>query len=156
MAMAVGGGRRNGRGRHRSQPISGINVTPMVDVMLVLLVIFIVTAPLLTAGVPVDLPATNAAPLRGDDQPLTVSIKADNTVWLQETQVDLDDLAPRLKAITSAKPDTRIFVRGDAGVNYGRVMDVMGTLSTAGFSHVALVTQSPKTGAPAGSKSKQK
>ena len=142
MAMALGGG---GRGhRRRYTPISGINVTPMVDVMLVLLVIFMVTAPLLTAGVPVDLPATNAKPLTGDDQPLTVTVKSDGTVWIQETQIDIDDLAPRLKAITSAKPDTRIFVRSDAAVNYGRVMEVMGNLGAAGFTHVALVTQPPK------------
>ena len=147
MAMAVGGGRRSGRGRRRSQPIAGINVTPMVDVMLVLLVIFMVTAPLLTAGVPVELPSTDAKPLKGDDQPLSVSVKADGTIWLQETQVQIDELAPRLKAISSAKPDTRIFVRGDAGINYGRVMEVMGTLSAAGFTKVALVTQPAKAGA---------
>src|SRR5579871_2488662 len=117
MAMEVGGGRRGHGRRGRAAPFSQINVTPMVDVMLVLLVIFMVTAPLLTAGVPVELPATSASPLKGEDQPLSVTIKADGTVWLQETKVELDDLAPRLKAITSAKPDTRIFVRGDAASN---------------------------------------
>jgi len=155
MAMAVGNSGRRGR-RRRSVPISGINVTPMVDVMLVLLVIFMVTAPLLTAGVPVDLPATNASPLKGDDQPLTVTVKSDGSVWLQETMIQLDDLAPRLKAISAAKPDTRIFVRGDAATNYGRVMEVMGTLSTAGFAHVALVTQPPKPAAQGSVKSREK
>jgi biopolymer transport protein TolR len=155
MAMAVGSPGRRGR-RRRSVPISGINVTPMVDVMLVLLVIFMVTAPLLTAGVPVDLPATNASPLKGDDQPLTVSIKSDGSVWLQETAIELDQLTARLQAISSAKPDTRIFVRGDAAANYGRIMEVMGTLSSAGFSHVALVTQSPKPAAQGSGKSRQK
>lgn len=154
MAMAVGGGGRRGR-RRRSVPISEINVTPMVDVMLVLLVIFMVTAPLLTAGVPVDLPATDAKPLKGDDQPLTVTVKSDGSVWLQETMVELDQLAPRLQAISSAKPDTRIFVRGDAATNYGRVIEVMSALNAAGFSHVALVTQPPKAVSAGSAKSKR-
>lgn len=140
MAAALGNSGRRTRSR-RFTPIAGINVTPMVDVMLVLLVIFMVTAPLLTAGVPVDLPSTNARPLTGDDQPLTVTVKADGTIWLQETQVQLDELAPRLQAITSAKPDTRIFVRGDAAISYGQMMQVIGNLNQAGFSHVGLVTQ---------------
>ena len=148
MAMGVtssGRGRRGG-GRHRSTPISQINVTPMVDVMLVLLVIFMVTAPLLTSGVPVDLPAANAKPITGDDRPLTVSIKADGTIWLSEdTQVQLDDLAPRLKAMSANNPDARIFVRGDGAITYGRMIEVLTNLQGAGLNHVALLTQPTKT-----------
>jgi biopolymer transport protein TolR len=146
MAMGVtssGRGRRGGR--HRSTPISQINVTPMVDVMLVLLVIFMVTAPLLTSGVPVDLPSANAKPITGDDRPLTVSIKADGTIWLSEdTQVQLDDLAPKLKAMSSNNPDARIFVRGDGAITYGRMIEVLTNLQGAGLNHVALLTQPAK------------
>src|SRR5450830_1770238 len=114
MGASLGGG-RGGRGGHRRsfRPMADINVTPMVDVMLVLLVIFMVTAPLLTAGVPLELPKTNAGQLKGDDKPVSVSIKTDGSVWLQETKVEMDELAPKLKAITAEKPDTVIFVRGD-------------------------------------------
>jgi len=139
MAMSVGGNR--GGHRRRFRPMAEINVTPMVDVMLVLLVIFMVTAPLLTSGVPVDLPKTAAGQLKGDDQPLAVSVDGKGRIFIQDTEVQLDELAPRLKAITAAKPDTRIFIKGDAGINYGRVMEVMGQLSAAGFPHVALLTQ---------------
>ena len=139
MAISVGGGSRRSSRRYR--PMSEINVTPMVDVMLVLLVIFMVTAPLLNSGVPVDLPKSKAGALKGDDQPLTIVIDPQGRVFLQDSQIDLDSLAPKLKAITAAKPDTRIFVKGDQGINYGRVMEVMGQLSAAGFPHVALLTQ---------------
>ena len=129
-------------------PITGINVTPLVDVMLVLLVIFMVTAPLMTSGVPVDLPKTQAGQLKGDDQPLSISVDKQGKIFLQDTEVQLDELSPRLKAITAAKPDTRIFVKGDSGINYGRVMEVMGQLGAAGFPHVALLTQpAPSKGA---------
>ena len=138
MAMQIG---RSGPHRRRFRPMADINVTPMVDVMLVLLVIFMVTAPLLTSGVPVDLPKSKAGQLKGDDQPLTVSIDAKGRIFVQETEIQVDDLAPRIQAITSAKPDTRIFVKGDSGVSYGRIMEVMGQLSAAGFPHVALLTQ---------------
>jgi biopolymer transport protein TolR len=157
MAMAVGGGRRGRGGRHRTQPIAGINVTPMVDVMLVLLVIFMVTAPLLTSGVPVDLPAANAKPITGDDKPLTVSIKADGTIWLSEdTTVTLDELAPKLKAMVNNNPDARIFVRGDGAITYGRMIEVLTNLQGAGLNKVALITQQPKTAAPASGKTRQK
>lgn len=142
---ATGAGARSRRGRGRS-PMSDINVTPMVDVMLVLLIIFMVTAPLLTVGVPVDLPKTNAATITGQDEPLVVSVDSAGSVFLQETEVALDDLAPRLRAIIQNKPETRIFVRGDKAVNYGRVVEVMGTLTSAGFSRVALITELPQTG----------
>ena len=142
MGAALAGPKRHRRGgRRRSDPVAAINVTPMVDVMLVLLVIFMVTAPLLSVGVPVDLPKTNAGQLKGDDQPLTVSIDSKGKIFVQDTEVQIDELAPRLKAVTEAKPDTRIFVKGDSGISYGRIMEVMGQLSAAGFPHVALLTQ---------------
>ena len=146
MAMSIGGHR--GSRQRRFRPMAEINVTPMVDVMLVLLVIFMVTAPLLTSGVPVDLPKTKAGQLKGDDQPLSVSLDSKGRIFVQDTEVSLEELAPRLQAITSAKPDTRIFVKGDSTINYGRVMEVMGQLSAAGFPHVALLTQpAPAKGA---------
>jgi len=138
MGAAVGP-RKGGRNRHR--PVSDINVTPMVDVMLVLLIIFMVTAPLLTAGVQVDLPKTSAAPIKGDDQPLSVSIDSKGDIWIQETMVTLEELAPKLQAITAQKPDTRIFIRGDKTIDYGRVMEVMGHLGSSGFTKVSLVTE---------------
>jgi biopolymer transport protein TolR len=134
------GGRRNAH-RRTFRPMAEINVTPMVDVMLVLLVIFMVTAPLLSSGVPVDLPKTKANQLTGDEQTLTISVDGRGRIFLQDTEVQLDELAPRLRAIAGAKADNRIFVKGDAGINYGRVMEVMGELNAAGFPHVALVTQ---------------
>jgi biopolymer transport protein TolR len=124
--------------------MSDINVTPMVDVMLVLLIIFMVTAPLLTVGVPVDLPKTDASVITGQDEPLVVTVNTEGRVLLQETEVNLEDLAPRLQAITQNKPDTRIFVRGDKAVNYGRIVEVMGTLNVAGFSRVALIAELPQ------------
>jgi len=132
------------RGRRlKRPPMSDINVTPMVDVMLVLLVIFMVTAPLLNVGVPVDLPKTTAAPITGQDEPLVVSVNAQGNVYLQETEIPIDNLAARLQAITENKPDTRIFVRGDRNINYGRIMEVMGVINLAGFKHVALVAELP-------------
>jgi len=149
MGASVG----NRRGKAKFRPMAEINVTPMVDVMLVLLIIFMVTAPLLTAGVQVDLPKTQAAPLKGDDTPLSVTVDAHGKIWIQETEVKLEDLAPRLQAITSQKPETRIFVRGDKTIDYGRVMEVMGVLSAAGFPKVALVTE--VRGAADGAKAKR-
>ncbi len=129
------------RGRHRTDPMSAINVTPMVDVMLVLLIIFMVTAPLLTVGVQVDLPKTKASIIKGEDEPLAITVDAAGQVYLQETEIELEGLVPRLSAITSNNPDVRIFVRGDASINYGRVMEVVGTINAAGYRKVALVTQ---------------
>jgi len=117
-----------------------INVTPFVDVMLVLLIVFMVTAPLLTAGVPVDLPKTHAQPLGQDREPLSVTIRSNGRIYLQNTPVPEDDLVPRLTAIAANGYDQRIFVRGDKSVDYGRVMEVMGLLSAAGFTHIGLVT----------------
>ena len=133
-------------GLSEAEVSSDINVTPMVDVMLVLLIIFMVTAPLLTVGVPVDLPKTDAAPITGQDEPLVVSVNSQGQIFLQETEIDLPTLVARLQAITGNKPDTRIFVRGDKAVNYGRVVEVMGNLSSAGFSRVALLAELPQSG----------
>jgi biopolymer transport protein TolR len=136
-----------GRRLRRTTPMHDINVTPMVDVMLVLLVIFMVTAPLLTVGVQVDLPKTKAAVLQGRDEPLAISVDAKGKVYLQNTEIDLDALVPRLAAITKNNPDARIFVRGDATIPYGKVMEVMGLVNAAGYRKVALVTQQQQGGA---------
>jgi biopolymer transport protein TolR len=143
------GGGGNGRGRRpRYRPLAEINVTPMVDVMLVLLVIFMVTAPLMTSGVPVDLPKTTAAPLNSDSQPLTVSIDAKGQIFLQDQQVQLPELVTKLQAIAENKPDRRIFVRGDKDIAYGLIMNVMGTITQGGFTKVALLAEQP-SGTPA-------
>lgn len=131
--------------RQRVRPMADINVTPMVDVMLVLLVIFMITAPLLTAGVQVDLPKSQAETLPGKDEPLAITIDNEGRIYLQETQVDLQSLAPRLLAITQNNSEARIFVRGDKAVSYGRIMEVMGTINAAGFTKVALVTERTPT-----------
>jgi biopolymer transport protein TolR len=145
MAMNVanssaGGGRR---GRRKAAVMAEINVTPMVDVMLVLLIIFMVSAPLLTVGVPLDLPQTQAKSLDQQKDPLTLSVNLKGQVFLNDTEIPLDDLVAKLKAITDARGglDERIFVRGDKKVDYGTVMKVMGRLSSAGFRRVALVTE---------------
>jgi biopolymer transport protein TolR len=141
MAIAVPRAAPAGNGRRRYRPMSEINVTPMVDVMLVLLVVFMVTAPLLTVGVPVDLPKTQAAQITGQDEPLVVSIDARGRVFLQDTEIEVANLGPRLSAITANRKDARIFVRGDKSISYGRIMEVMGTVNAAGFTRVALVTE---------------
>lgn len=138
-----GNGRKGRFARARYAPMAEINVTPFVDVMLVLLIIFMVAAPLLNVGVPVDLPKTDAKPITGQDEPLVVSLDSKGDVFLQETKIDLADLATRLKAISGNKPDTRVFVRADKGIAYGRVMEVMGVLTTSGFSKVGLVAEQP-------------
>jgi len=136
-----GGGSRFGRSRYR--PMSDINVTPFVDVMLVLLIVFMVTAPLLTVGVPVDLPETRAASLNDADEPLVITVDREGVVYIQETAIDEVNLIARLRAVTGNNPDVRIFVRGDSQIRYGRVMEVMGQLSAAGFSKVALLARLP-------------
>jgi biopolymer transport protein TolR len=137
--IASGSGRRK-----RIRPMSEINVTPFVDVMLVLLIVFMVTAPLLTVGVPVDLPKTKAQALSQDRQPLSVTVKRDGSIYLQNTPVAEDDLVPKLTAISANGYDQRIFVRGDKSVDYGRVMQVMALISAAGFTHIGLVTDVAK------------
>lgn len=145
MAAQVTSHFSSGRGRRRYyRPMSDINVTPFVDVMLVLLVVFMVTAPLLTVAVPVDLPKTQARSISQDKEPLVVSVDANGKVYLQDKGMRFEDLVPKLKAITGSNPDARIFVRGDKSVSYGRIMEVMGNISSSGFNKVALVAELPR------------
>ncbi|MFC4731996.1 protein TolR [Salipiger abyssi] len=138
-----GGGRRRRRGGARSQPMAEINVTPMVDVMLVLLIIFMVAAPLLTVGVPVELPKTAASSLPSEaEEPLAVTITAEGTVMIQTTEVPMDELINRLRAIAVERADDRIFLRADGAVPYQTVAQVMGALNRGGFSSIGLVTDS--------------
>lgn len=151
MAMSVGGsgggGRRGGRRRRRSTAVmSEINVTPFVDVILVLLIIFMVSAPMLTAGVPIDLPETQAKALSADKDPISITIDPAGKIFLQETEVTLDELIPKLKAIATTGYDERIFVRGDKSSNYGAIMQVMGAISGAGYRNIGLVTISTDGG----------
>ena len=143
--MAPGGLGGNGHrlaGRYR--PMSEINVTPLVDVMLVLLVVFMVAAPLLTVGVPVDLPQTQAPPINEPKEPLVITINGEGRIYVQESEVPTDSLVPRLEAITGSNPDALLYVRGDKAINYGRVVEVMSLVSTAGFRKVSLIAESPK------------
>ncbi|MSO67293.1 MAG: protein TolR [Pseudolabrys sp.] len=131
------------RKHHRRKVMSEINVTPMVDVMLVLLIIFMVSAPLLTVGVPIDLPQSQAKSLEQDKEPLTLSVNDKGQVFLQNAEIDVNDLVAKLQAVAQARggSDARIYLRGDKSVNYGIMMKVMGRLSSAGFNKVALVTE---------------
>ncbi len=138
---------RPGRGRGRYRPLAEINVTPLVDVMLVLLIVFMVAAPLMTSGVNVDLPKASANPISQDSEPLTVSVNAEGKIYLQETELPLTDLATKLTAIADNKMDRRIFVRGDKALSYGRIMEVMATITQGGFTKVALLAE--QAGAPA-------
>jgi biopolymer transport protein TolR len=131
------------RKHHRRRVMSEINVTPMVDVMLVLLIIFMVSAPLLTVGVPIDLPQSQAKSLDQDKEPLTVSVNDKGQIFLQNSEIAVDDLIPKMQAVAQARGGTeaRVYVRGDRKVDYGTMMRVMGRLSSAGFHRVALVTE---------------
>jgi biopolymer transport protein TolR len=147
-AFAAGGGSRRRRRRRSRSALSEINVTPLVDVMLVLLIIFMISAPLLTAGVPVELPKTEAGAMQDQSQPLTVSIRADGAIFVQENPVAFANLAPRLKAV--ANNETRpIFVRADGRASYAVVAQVMASLSTSGFTSINLITDTggPSSGA---------
>ena len=124
----------------KTKPFSEINVTPFVDVMLVLLIIFMITAPLLTVGVQVDLPESSADTLP-NDEPLEITISKKGIIFIQETEIVLKELVPKLKAITQNRFDTKIYVRGDAIIDYGTVMKVLGELSGSGFTKVALITK---------------
>ena len=143
---AIGSGRR---ARHRRSVMAEINVTPMVDVMLVLLIIFMVSAPLLTVGVPIDLPQSQAKSLEQDKEPLTVSVNEKGQIFLQNSEISIDDLVPKMQAVAQARGGTeaRVYVRGDKKVDYGTMMRVMGRLSGAGFHRVALVTEFEQGGA---------
>ena len=127
--------------RSLREPMSEINVTPFVDVMLVLLIIFMVTAPLLTVGVQVDLPETSADSLPDDQEPLTLSINSKGEVFIQEHEVVFEKIIPKILAISNNRTDTRIYVRGDKTINYGRVLEIMGMLSGSGFTKVALISE---------------
>ncbi len=130
--------------RSAKEPISEINVTPFVDVMLVLLIIFMVTAPLLTVGVQVDLPETPADTLPEETEPLTLTINAKGEIFIQETKVEFEKIIPKILAVSNNRTDTRIFVRGDKTINYGRVLEIMGMLSGSGFTKVALISEPNK------------
>ena len=137
---------RNHFGRQNTRPMSEINVTPFVDVMLVLLVIFMVTAPLLTVGVQVNLPKTKSTIIDGSDEPLAVSIDSGGVIFIQDSEVQLNNLIARLEAISERNKEVRVFVRADEAINYGRVMSVMGLIAEAGYSRIALITRTK--GAP--------
>jgi biopolymer transport protein TolR len=131
---------RSGR-RRRMPPLNAeMNITPLVDVMLVLLIIFMVTSPMLVAGINIDLPETSASPAAGQDEPLAIDVDSNGSVYLNENKIELEHLVPKLRAITHEKMDTRIFVRGDKNVDYGKVIAVIGAVNSAGFNKVALVT----------------
>lgn len=145
MRLNGAGGRNGSSGRrtNRYRPMGEINVTPFVDVMLVLLIVFMVTAPLLTVGVPVDLPKTKAGQISGNAAPLVVSLQADGALHLQDVQIAPEQLIARLSAISDANPDVRIFVRGDRAVSYGDIITLMGRIQASGFERVALVAELP-------------
>lgn len=133
------------KSKFRSRTLmSDINVTPFVDVMLVLLIVFMVTAPMLTVGVPVNLPDSNADSLPDDKEPLTLTINSKGEIFIQKTKVGFSELIPKLLAIAKNRTDTRIYVRGDKNIDYGRVMEVMGKLSGSGFSKVALISETKR------------
>ncbi|QFT30088.1 Biopolymer transport protein ExbD [Labrenzia sp. THAF82] len=144
MAMQVGsaeeGGGRRGRRRRRHAPMSEINVTPFVDVMLVLLIIFMVAAPLLTVGVPIDLPETRAKALEGDTEPITISVNSAGEIFIQDTPIAIDEIVPKLEAIAENGYEERIYVRGDQDADYGTMMQLMGRINAAGFKRLGLVT----------------
>jgi biopolymer transport protein TolR len=146
----MGGGGRGRHGRTTRRPMSEINVTPMVDVMLVLLIVFMVAAPLLTVGVPVDLPKTQAPTINEQKEPLVVTVNGQGQIFVQETPIDADSLLPKLQAITENNQDATIYVRGDKAINYGRVMEVMGLIASAGYTKVSLIAELPQSGGSAG------
>ncbi len=141
--FTVTSARRSARAGRRRPPISEINVTPLVDVMLVLLVVFMITAPLLTAGIEVDLPEAAVDDIAGTDEPVEVTVTAAGEIWLGESRVEIDQLGHRLAVISGNNPDIRVFVKGDRSVAYGEVMAVMGALTEAGFRRLALEARRP-------------
>jgi biopolymer transport protein TolR len=149
MAGAIANGRGNGNGRlngSRYRPMSEINVTPLVDVMLVLLVVFMVTAPLLTVGVPVDLPQTAAPPINEPKEPTVITVNKEGEIFIQDTSIPMDGLVAKLQAVTNSNPDAVLYVRGDKDISYGKVLEVMSLISNAGFHKVSLVAEAPKGG----------
>jgi biopolymer transport protein TolR len=151
MAIRLGARPQRGIHRRKAHPMAEINVTPMVDVMLVLLVIFMITAPLLTVGVPVNLPKTLAEAMQDPDEPLVVSIDKDGKIFLQEAELTAEQLGPRVAAISNNNPEVKMFIRGDQAVNYGAIAEVLGQLVAAGFRHLALISDAAApAAAPAG------
>lgn len=148
MGMSVSHGQSGGRRRRRGRKalVSDINVTPFVDVMLVLLIIFMVAAPMLTVGVPIDLPETQANAMNSDNQPITVSVNSDGQIFLQETEIPLDEVIAKLEAISKTGYDERIYVRGDKAADYGTVMQVMARIHAAGYRNLGLVTLQEQDG----------
>ena len=149
MAAMLGNGNDRGRLSSRYRPMSEINVTPLVDVMLVLLVVFMVTAPLLTVGVPVDLPQTQAPPINEPKEPTVITVNKEGEIYVQDAAVPEDSLVAKLQAVTNSNPDAVLYVRGDKDINYGKVLEVMSLISNAGFHKVSLVAEAPK-GGPSG------
>jgi biopolymer transport protein TolR len=149
MAFQLGGSGLGGGRRGRYRPLAEINVTPLVDVMLVLLIIFMVTAPLMSSAVNVDLPKASASPVSQDSEPITVSVDASGKVFMGDTEVELPDLVTRLQAVAKDQKDRRIFVRGDKSNSYGRIIEVMGTIVQGGFTKVALLSEQPAGVTPA-------
>jgi biopolymer transport protein TolR len=152
MGASLSGGRRGGR---RRRLMGEINVTPFVDVMLVLLIVFMITAPLLAAGVPVDLPKTEARALPTDKTPLTISVRSDGSVYLQETPIEMDALLPTMRALAKEGYQQRIFIRADSAADYGSVAEVMARLNVAGYKNIGLVTD-PRIAAKAASGDKDR
>jgi biopolymer transport protein TolR len=148
--VPTGGGATSRFRRRRYVPIADINVTPLVEVMLVLLVIFMITAPLLQVGVPVDLPKTSAQQVGGKDEPLVVSVNSKDEVFLGETKFELAELSAKLKAVYGEKPDQRVFIRGDKAINYGRMMEVMGVIIDSGFRQLGLLGEQAQPPAAGG------
>lgn len=144
MGMSMGSGGAGGGGRRRrnrrNAPVSEINVTPFVDVVLVLLIIFMVAAPLLTVGVPIDLPETQAKALNQQTEPITISVNRDGKVFIQENEIEVESILPQLEAISQNGYEERIFVRGDRDADYGTVMKIMARISAAGYKKIGLVT----------------
>jgi biopolymer transport protein TolR len=146
MAGVIANGNGRGRNGSRYRPMAEINVTPLVDVMLVLLVVFMVTAPLLTVGVPVDLPQTAAPPINEPKEPTVVTVNKEGSIFIQDTNIPMDGLVAKLQAVTNSNPDAVLYVRGDKDINYGKVLEVMSLISNAGFHKVSLVAEAPKGG----------
>lgn len=139
MSLHMNAGKRHGRRKYGG--MAEMNLTPLIDVMVVLLIIFMISAPLMTVTVPVDLPEVGKGAMAEGDDPLVISIDKNNVVYLQDSAVDINELIPRLQAITAQKPQQRIFIRGDQELSYGRIMEIMSRMTTAGFTKVALVAE---------------
>jgi biopolymer transport protein TolR len=146
VAVTIRNGNGKGRPGSRYRPMADINVTPLVDVMLVLLVVFMVTAPLLTVGVPVDLPQTQAPPINEPKEPTVITVNKEGDIYIQDGVVAEDALVAKLQAVTNSNPDAVLYVRGDKDINYGKVLEVMSLISNAGFHKVSLVAEAPKGG----------